>query len=336
MKKFLLLFAIAFLLVERVEFLRLYAQTASEKPLPVIFDTDMDTDCDDMGAMAVLHALADLGEIEILGTLVSSHYAWSAPCVAAVNQYYGRPSIPIGVPKGPGASVHRGSRYARQIAEQFPTSLKTNADAPDAVQVYRRLLHAADDGSVVLVTVGYLTNLSDLLASSGDSISSLTGRELIARKIKRYVCMGGRYPEMLNHGEWGNFMPDPKAVLRVVNEWPLPIWFSGDGEKVLTGSTLEKTPEANPVRVAYRLYLGQIKTRPSWDQITLLYAVRPEAPCWQLTDKGYNHIFENGTNQWRSEPDKDHLLVQVVDAQLKNVTQVIEELMTALPRNGVQ
>lgn len=36
----------------------------------VIFDTDMYTDFDDVGALAVLHTLADAGECEILGSVV--------------------------------------------------------------------------------------------------------------------------------------------------------------------------------------------------------------------------------------------------------------------------
>ena len=60
------------------------------KPRSVIFDTDMDTDCDDVGALAMLHALADAGEVNILATVVSSKFAYSAPCVEAVNRYYGR------------------------------------------------------------------------------------------------------------------------------------------------------------------------------------------------------------------------------------------------------
>ena len=69
-------------------------------PLParvkIICDTDMDTDCDDAGALAVLHGLADRGEGEILATMVSSQYPWSAPCVEAINRYYGRADLPIG------------------------------------------------------------------------------------------------------------------------------------------------------------------------------------------------------------------------------------------------
>jgi len=41
-------------------------------PTPVvILDTDMLTDCDDAGALAMLHALADAGEVRILGVVLN-------------------------------------------------------------------------------------------------------------------------------------------------------------------------------------------------------------------------------------------------------------------------
>ena len=90
----------------------------------------MDTDFDGVGTLAMPHALADRGEVDILAKVVSSRYAWSAPCVEAINGYYGRPDRPIGVPKGAGANTRRGSRYARQIAEAQPSRLQTYDDAP--------------------------------------------------------------------------------------------------------------------------------------------------------------------------------------------------------------
>jgi hypothetical protein len=38
-------------------------------PVGVVFDSDMANDCDDAGALAVLHGLADLGEVEILAVV---------------------------------------------------------------------------------------------------------------------------------------------------------------------------------------------------------------------------------------------------------------------------
>src|SRR4051812_34212586 len=73
---------------------------AAEAPARIIFDTDMETDCDDAGALAVLHALADLGECEILATVVSVRDPASAATVDAINRHYHRPALPIGMVKG--------------------------------------------------------------------------------------------------------------------------------------------------------------------------------------------------------------------------------------------
>ena len=59
------------------------------EPVKVIFDTDMLTDFDDVGALACLHALADAGEAEILATVSSTRgnasVGAAAPGVA--NEY---------------------------------------------------------------------------------------------------------------------------------------------------------------------------------------------------------------------------------------------------------
>jgi hypothetical protein len=282
----------------------------------------------------MLHALADRGEARILATVVSSRFAWSAPCVEAINRYYGRPDLPIGVPKGEGASTRRGSKYARQIAEAFTTRLRSNDDAPDAAAVYRLLLASQPDRSVTVVTVGYLTNLRDLLATGADAHSGLPGPDLVRRKVRRWVCMGGRYPEHLDPGVYGNFKPDPAAAAAAVRDWPGTIHFSGLGRKIQTGRGLPRTPEANPVRRAYALYLGKRPTRSSWDQVAVLFAVRPDAAFWQLRTTGYNHLFENGTNQWRDEPDKDHVLVELKPDTRAGVESTIEALMVRPPASG--
>ena len=66
-------------------------------PEKIIFDTDMYTDFDDVGALATLHALADAGECEILGTVASTRGAPSVGMVEIINAYYGRPDTPVGV-----------------------------------------------------------------------------------------------------------------------------------------------------------------------------------------------------------------------------------------------
>lgn len=75
------------------------APPAANARVKVFFDTDMMTDCDDAGAMAVLHALADLGECEILATVASVGDPKSIATVDAINRYYGRLGPPAATPQ---------------------------------------------------------------------------------------------------------------------------------------------------------------------------------------------------------------------------------------------
>ena len=65
-------------------------------PVPIILDTDIGPDCDDAGAMAVLHVLANNNEAEILGIMCCTSSQWGAPCIDAINTYYGRGYLPVG------------------------------------------------------------------------------------------------------------------------------------------------------------------------------------------------------------------------------------------------
>ena len=87
----------------------LLALTAGADPVRIVFDTDMIGDYDDVGAMAVLHKLADAGECEILATVSSTHANASIGTIEVVNRHYGRPDIPVGAVKGDG--VGGGSEH---------------------------------------------------------------------------------------------------------------------------------------------------------------------------------------------------------------------------------
>jgi inosine-uridine nucleoside N-ribohydrolase len=131
--------------------------------VPVILDTDMESDVDDVGALAMLHALADKGEVNMLGVMVCALNKWSVLCADRINTYFGRTDSPLGVLRGPG--VDRESKYAHVIPQEFPGKLQDNEDAPDAVRGYRKILASQPDSSVVMISIGYLTNLRDLLKS---------------------------------------------------------------------------------------------------------------------------------------------------------------------------
>ncbi len=89
----------------------LFTAAASAAVPKIIFDTDMITDFDDVGALACLHALADAGECEILATISSTRGNASVGAVEVINHYYARPDIPVGAPKGMGVmGGHPGAK----------------------------------------------------------------------------------------------------------------------------------------------------------------------------------------------------------------------------------
>jgi len=118
----------------------------------VIFDTDMGSDCDDAGALAVLHALADAGEVRILGVIFSSgKNRYGVGTCDAINTYYGRGDLPLGQYQGTDVGDPKDS-YTKRIATDTRLFGHDVVDeAPDLVAVYRRILASQPDHSVTIV-----------------------------------------------------------------------------------------------------------------------------------------------------------------------------------------
>ncbi|HOX01286.1 MAG TPA: nucleoside hydrolase [Candidatus Paceibacterota bacterium] len=313
---------------------------AAGAPERIILDVDLAEDVDDAGALATLHTLANRGEAEILGILVSSNNEWVGPCADAINTWYGRPDLPIGYqrghqygyrnPKDPGRETP--SQYAERVARAFPHDLKRSSDAPDAAILCRQLLAAQPDQSVTMVTVGFLTNLRNLLDSSPDQHSPLDGEALVKQKVKQWVCMGGIFPSGRfpnGQGEY-NLMYDTAASVRAVNDWPTPVVFSGFaiGAGIKVGARLRETPESNPVRACYQHYNG-LKDREAWDLTAVLYAVRGAANYWKHSEPGFclmHARVSHGYNEWIPAPQKHHrYLIELMPPD--QVGRVIEGLM---------
>ena len=309
------------------------ANAFSKTPVRLIFDTDMAPDYDDVGALALLHALADFGEVEILATVSSNKCPTCVPCIEVINTYFGRPDIPVGCAKGDAQNIttwHKGLRWTDELPKRYPHRTVCSEDSEDAVRVYRRILSQQPDASVTIVTVGFFTNLSNLLASSGDEYSRLSGEELVKRKVKKLVSMAGTLPE----GREFNVYSDTKASQTVMSKWPTPILLSDSdiGDAILTGKKLAASDiKHSPVVDVYSVALPQDNPegRMSWDQTAVLVAVRG-AKKYFNTEKGTMTVFDDGSDKWTkdSKGNHAHLLFKMPKDELQNV---IESLMLHQP-----
>ncbi|MBE0534491.1 MAG: nucleoside hydrolase [Phycisphaerae bacterium] len=295
----------------------------------VIFDTDIGTDVDDAGALAILHVMADRGEAEILATMSANSNRWSAPAIDVINTYYGRGDLPIGASRtGPDPEEW----YHASVGD-YPHDLAASEDAPDAVALYRQILAAQPDRSVVIVVVGWLTNMANLLDSAPDQYSSLSGRELVQAKVKELVSMGGKWPNSPKaEGEY-NFTMDGAAAHKVIRDWPGKIMFTGLGMDVMTGGRLTaEGPKDNPVPAFYRNFFAanKVSERSSWDLIAVLYAVRGLSDYFTVGTEGTCVGRADGSNQWIEGPPSNHayLVYKMPPAEL---AAVIEDLLLVSP-----
>ena len=307
--------------------------TKPQTKLRVIFDTDIAEDVDDVGAMVVLHALADKGELDILGMMVSMPVEYGAPALDVINTYFKRPDIPIGTLRNSQDAAGAGNLvpYNKALATTFPNDLKHADNAPNAVDLYRELLASQPDQSVVIITVGPLTNLFHLMKSTGDRHTSLDGMALIKKKVKHFIMAGGKLP----YGASYNFRLSPEKSEYVINNWPTEHWVVPNelGDNVLTGpEMLTKIPAESPIHVAYSLYKKVHPTwqfRPSWDQMAVYIAARRNDPLFKIDSVG--SVSAKGEYiKWSAEPNKNHIWFQN-NSTIEQRREVIENLMMHQP-----
>lgn len=300
------------------------------KPISVILDTDTGPDCDDAGALAILHNLAGKGEARILSVMHCTSNPYGAGCIDAINRFYGCRDIPVGTLKKEGFLIGpEYEKYNKYITENYENAYKSKS-AQDAVELYRKTLYNYPDGSVDIIAIGPLINLAHLLESKPDEACEYSGMELVSKKIRRLVSMAGRF-EVDENGvlpaEWNIFI-DIQSAQKVFHNWPTPIVFCGFeiGESVITGKKLmEIDSDTNPVKKAYELYTS-VEGRNSWDLTAVLYAIRGDCGFWELSESGNIQVDNSGVTHFIRSKEGAHRYMKKV-ASAEAIATYLEELL---------
>ncbi len=309
------------------------ASGQKSKPIPVIFDSDMGPDYDDVGAIALLHAFADSGYVDILATVASTKYEGVAAVFSVLNTYFKRPEILIGVPKGKALELRDSQHWTDTILLKYPHWIKRNDEALSAVDAYRKTLASQGDKTVTIITVGFLTNLADLLRSPPDQYSTLNGTELVRKKVKLLVCMAGSFPA----GNEFNVRMDAAASQLVFNNWPTSILFSGVeiGMKIRSGlplihnTAIQNSPVKDVYRISIPLSAQDSAGRMSWDQTAVLIGAKGYHPWWDIK-KGHIVVAGDGSNKWKDEPPDQGYIVEKMPVAV--ISELINKLMMHQPK----
>jgi hypothetical protein len=302
-------------------------------PVPLIIDTDIFSDAGDVGALATAFGLQLRGEAKVVGIAVNTRTSRpdvatnSSKCVAAVAQFYGAATVPIGSDTPMDGTATNTLDFIGPCAAKASPS----TPAPDtAVDMYRRALAAQPNASVVIASIGYTENLAALLASPADAVSPLTGCALVTQKVRSLVIMAGTYPS--GSGE-NNLIGNPTAAQTVADGWPTKVVWSGSevGDAVHTGNTVSTVhPTNSPVRVAYEAFIGRGSWIDSYDLTAVYHAIRPDDTLLTEVGPGTNAVTSTGANAFTTGAGNQYYLT-VTDTT--TLDSAIEALLDTLPRD---
>ena len=318
----------------------------AEGPVKLIFDTDIGNDVDDTLAIAVIHALQNRNECELLAVTITKDNPYAAPMVDILNTFYGRPDIPIGIVKN-GVTKENG-KYNMQVYNTvdgqgnrvFKTKITPEmyAELPDAVTVLRKTLAAQPNGSVVMVQVGFSTNFARLLDTPGDDISPLNGTELVQKKVKLLSTMAGAFVERLKDHREYNIACDVPSAQKMFAKWPTPIVFSG----FEIGETIEHPAQSmqneynyvdyHPVKIAYHFYRGLDKGQPTFDLTSVLYAVRPDRGYFAISEPCDVSFSNDARTIFKPNPNAKNRYMSVSPEQIAMVREALSGLCSEPPK----
>ncbi|MDZ4685605.1 MAG: nucleoside hydrolase [Planctomycetaceae bacterium] len=321
----------------------LLTAAAAAEPVGVIFDTDMGNDVDDALALGMLHSLHSRGQCRLLAVTLTKDHRLAGPFVDAVNHFYGRPEVAVGVVRD--GKTREDSKFLPLAVAmddgkpRYPHTLQSGADATEAVALLRQVLSKQPDRSVVIVQVGFSTNIARLLETKGDAASPLSGSELITQKVRELAVMAGAFKPINGNARFleYNVVQDIPSAKAVAEKWPTPIVWSGFEIGIAAAypaTSIERDYSYvvhHPLAEAYRLYNPPPHNRPTWDLTAALYAVCPDRGYFDLSAPGRVTVEADGFTKFAPADNGPHRTLILPDAKQSRLIEALVQLSSQPP-----
>jgi purine nucleosidase len=315
------------------------------EPVRLIYDTDICGDCDDVLALGMIHSLESRGLCRLLAVTISADHELAAPFVDAVNTFYGRGDLPIGV-VGKGGVVEE-SAFLSLVEEKekdtgrvrFPHKLVSGRSAKNATAVLREVMAGQPDHSVMIVQVGFSTNLARLLDSAPDEHSPLPGLELVGRKVKLLSLMAGACQPIEGYGRFleYNVVRDVASAQKLARKWPSPMVYSGFEVGIALpypAGSIERdysyVPH-HPVAQAYIRRNPPPHNRPTWDLTSVLYAVLGDRGYFDVSPRGTVTVEDDGFTRFDERTQGNHRRLILRPEQRSRVLEAFVQLCSQPP-----
>jgi hypothetical protein len=330
-------------LVLAIVSLRLTAPVSrGDEPVRLIFDTDICGDCDDVLALGMIHALESRGLCRLLAVTISVDHKLAAPFVDAVNTFYGRGNIPIGV-VGKGGVIEKSAFLSlveeRDSTGRFRYPHDSASVRPGATAVLRATLAAQPDQSVVIVQVGFSTNLARLLDSAPDEHSRLSGIELVQRKVRLLSLMAGAFRPIDGNGHYleYNVVKDIKSAQILAERWPTPLVYSGFEIGIslpYPAVSIERDYGYVPHHLVAEAYIRRNPpphNRPTWDLTSVLGAVLGDRAYFDHSPPGRVTVESDGYSRFKQTAQGSHTYLVLHPEQKSRVLEAIVQLCSQPP-----
>jgi inosine-uridine nucleoside N-ribohydrolase len=249
----------------------------------LILDNDYGGDGDCIGSLALALNQMQLGNCVIDSIMESGADDACGPNFADVCMRWAGNKVPVYKgPYTPPCPGPAGGYYTTVVVDTFGPALGVITTSaclspllyPDTTTGYRTQIAnlITRKQKATIMTAGALTSVANLMQSGPDSISPLTGMEMIKAGVEQLYIMGGT--AAVGPTADYNSALDPASAAHVIDNWPLSSIIGVDGFLGRTfGENFKATTpsSSNPFGLAYATSFSS--GRPIWDVVATAIAI---------------------------------------------------------------